>query len=88
MPRELSRRTVLEPDWRGRRRSGCASLAGRFSPDAGTGQPNGRERGEMGRLSGAFRRQFPCPPLRRHLPQRPVRLRRRRGMADANNTSK
>jgi CubicO group peptidase (beta-lactamase class C family) len=64
MPSEFTRRTVL--------RSIAAAAAGRIlphprcaalSPQAAAGQPNGRERGEMGRISGAFRRRFSVPAL-------------------------
>ncbi len=64
MPRELNRRTVL------RSIVGAAAaqivphpLRAAGLPQAGPGQPNGRERGEMGRISGAFRRQFSVPAL-------------------------
>ena len=64
MPRELNRRTLI------RSIAGAAaaqiiphSLRGAAMPQTPSGQPNGRERGDMGRISGAFRRQFSVPAL-------------------------
>jgi CubicO group peptidase (beta-lactamase class C family) len=36
---------------------------GAFAPQTASGQPTGRERGEMGRIAGAFRRNFSAPAL-------------------------
>src|SRR5271170_1042682 len=64
MPSELTRRTVL------RSIAGAAAaqiiphqLRAAGLPQAAAGQPNGRERGNMGRIEGAFRRQFSVPAL-------------------------
>src|SRR5580658_9489146 len=64
MPSELTRRAAL------RSIAGAAAapiiprpLRAVLSPQSGGGQPNGRERGEMNRISGAFRRQFSVPAL-------------------------
>jgi CubicO group peptidase (beta-lactamase class C family) len=64
MAMEMNRRTVL------RSIAGAAvaqilphQLRGSGLPQAATGQANGRERGEMGRIAGAFRKQFSVPAL-------------------------
>ncbi len=63
MPKQLSRRAVMQ------KALGAAGMATMlFSPGVAfaqpaAAQPNGRERGEMGRIAGAFRRQFSVPAL-------------------------
>jgi CubicO group peptidase (beta-lactamase class C family) len=63
MPSQWSRRAIIQG------LAGAAAgivshpMSAALSPQARGDQPTGRQRGEMGRISGAFRRQFSVPAL-------------------------